>query len=97
MATAIVDENTESRLDGLRSALAVLAIMALVAFFTSGGLPTRQPGSPDPDADPESAAGPEPDSAAAPEPAADTEAAADLAAPDPEDAAAAPVTPPAAH
>ena len=34
------------RLDGLRSALAVLALLALVAFFTSGGMPTRQPGSP---------------------------------------------------
>ena len=48
VASAIVDENTQSRLDGLRSALAVLALLALVAFFTSGGLPTRQPGSPEP-------------------------------------------------
>ena len=53
-ATAIVEENTEARLDGLRSALAVLALLALVAFFTSGGLPTRQPGSaePEPTAEP---------------------------------------------
>ena len=46
---AIVDENAQSRLAGLRSALAVLALLALVAFFTSGGPPTRQPGSPEPD------------------------------------------------
>ncbi len=46
-ATAIVEENAASRLDGLRSALAVLALLALVAVFTSGGLPVRQPGSPE--------------------------------------------------
>jgi len=49
VATAVVEENTQSRLSGLRSALAVLALLALVAFFTSGGLPTRQPGSPEPE------------------------------------------------
>ncbi len=53
VATAIVDENTQSRVAGLRSALAVLALLALVAFFTSGGLPTRQPGAPEPEAAPE--------------------------------------------
>jgi MFS family permease len=46
---AIVDENAQSRLAGLRSALAVLALLALVALFTCGGLPTRPPGSPDPE------------------------------------------------
>ena len=56
-AAAIVDENAQSRLAGLRSALAVLALLALVALFTSGGLPTRQPGSPEPDA-PEQAGAP---------------------------------------
>ena len=45
VATAVVDENTRARLDGLRSALAVLALLAAVAFFAAGGLPTRQPGS----------------------------------------------------
>ena len=49
MATAIVEENTQARLDGLRSALAVLALLAAVAFFATGGLPTRQPGSPEPE------------------------------------------------
>jgi MFS family permease len=48
-AAAIVDENAQSRLAGPRSALAVLALLALVALFTSGGLPTRHPGSPQPD------------------------------------------------
>jgi hypothetical protein len=42
-ATAIVDENAEARLDGLRVALAVLAIFALVALCFSYGIPTRQP------------------------------------------------------
>ena len=53
VATAIVEENTQARLDGLRSALTVLALLAAIAFFATGGLPTRQPGSPDPEADPE--------------------------------------------
>ncbi|HSO64719.1 MAG TPA: MFS transporter, partial [Ornithinibacter sp.] len=48
-AAAIMDENTQSRLAGLRSALAVLALVALIAFFASGRLPTRQPGATVPD------------------------------------------------
>ncbi len=52
-AAAITDENAQARLDGLRSALAVLALAALIAFFTSGGLPTRQPGSPGSGLEPE--------------------------------------------
>jgi len=40
---AIVEENETSRLVGLRSALAVLAILALVALFFTGGIPARQP------------------------------------------------------
>jgi hypothetical protein len=42
-AAAIVAENEEARLDGLRSALSVLALIALVALFLTGGIPTRQP------------------------------------------------------
>ena len=42
-AAAIVDENAEARLDGLRESLAVLALIALVALFLSGNLPNRQP------------------------------------------------------
>jgi MFS family permease len=43
--TAILEENEAARLVGLRTALAVLAIFALVALFFTGRIPTRQPGS----------------------------------------------------
>jgi MFS family permease len=39
--TAIVEENETSRLVGLRTALAVLAIFALVALFFTGRIPAR--------------------------------------------------------
>jgi MFS family permease len=42
---AIVDENEQARIDGLRSALAVLAIFALVALAFTGGIPKEQPGA----------------------------------------------------
>ena len=42
-ADAIVDENADARLVGLRAALAVLALIALVALFFSRRLPTVQP------------------------------------------------------
>ncbi len=42
-AEAIVEENTQSRLDGLRAALAALAVIALMALFVARGIPTRQP------------------------------------------------------
>ncbi len=44
-ATAIVDENSKARLAGLRSALTVLALIALVALAFTFRIPTRQPGS----------------------------------------------------
>ena len=44
-AEAIVEENEDARLEGLRAALAVLAVFGLLALFTSRGLPDRQPGS----------------------------------------------------
>src|SRR5438445_49564 len=44
-ADAIVDENETARLDGLRAALSVLAVIALVAVFFSRRIPTRQPGA----------------------------------------------------
>jgi MFS family permease len=43
-AKAVVDENTESRINGLRAALAVLALMALLALALTRRLPTVQPG-----------------------------------------------------
>jgi EmrB/QacA subfamily drug resistance transporter len=45
VARAVVDENEKARLDGLRTALAALAIIALVGLFFSSRIPTKQPGS----------------------------------------------------
>ncbi len=42
---AIVEENEEARLVGLRSALAILALLAVVGLFFTGRIPTRQPGA----------------------------------------------------
>jgi len=52
-ATAIVDENADARIDGLRTALSVLALIALLALLFSRRIPTVQPAataasSPDP-------------------------------------------------
>jgi MFS family permease len=44
-AAAVVEANTAARLDGLRSALFVLAVFALAAIFLCSGIPTKQPGS----------------------------------------------------
>jgi hypothetical protein len=44
-AEAIVDENADARINGLRAALSVLGIMALAALCFSYGIPTRQPGA----------------------------------------------------
>ncbi len=44
-AGAIVDENSTARLSGLRAALAIVALMAIVALFFTGPIPTRQPGA----------------------------------------------------
>jgi MFS family permease len=41
-ADAIVDENAEARIDGLRAALAVLALIAVIALFATWRLPTTQ-------------------------------------------------------
>jgi EmrB/QacA subfamily drug resistance transporter len=41
---AIVDQNEQARVDGLRSALALLAIVAVIALFFTKRIPTRQPG-----------------------------------------------------
>jgi MFS family permease len=42
---AVLDENEQARLDGLRTALAALALLALIALFFSTRIPTKQPGS----------------------------------------------------
>jgi hypothetical protein len=42
-ADAIVEENETARLVGLRSALAVLALLALVGLALTGRIPTVQP------------------------------------------------------
>jgi len=44
-AKAIVDENEKGRIDGLRAAAALLALLALVALPFTRGIPTVQPGA----------------------------------------------------
>jgi MFS family permease len=40
---AIVDENEQARVDGLRATLSLLGLFALIALFFTGRVPTRQP------------------------------------------------------
>jgi hypothetical protein len=42
-ADAIVTENASARIDGLRSSLSVLALLALIALFTARRIPAQQP------------------------------------------------------
>jgi hypothetical protein len=42
-ADAIVDDNADARLDGLRAALSVMALLAVVALFFTRSIPTEQP------------------------------------------------------
>lgn len=44
-ADAVVADNAAARIDGLRSALALLALIALLALFAARGIPARQPGA----------------------------------------------------
>jgi hypothetical protein len=44
-ANAVVDENAQARIAGLRSALAVLALISLIALLFTRGIPTVQPGT----------------------------------------------------
>ncbi|WP_418607513.1 MFS transporter [Georgenia sp. SUBG003] len=46
-ATAVADQNSEARVQGLRAALAVLAVIALAAMFLTDAIPDRQPGARD--------------------------------------------------
>ena len=43
-AEAIVDENSDARIKGLRVSLSVLGLIALVGLFTTGKIPTKPPG-----------------------------------------------------
>lgn len=45
VAQAVLNENEQARLDGLRIALAALGLMALIALFLTSRIPTEQPGS----------------------------------------------------
>jgi hypothetical protein len=42
VSQAIVDENASARLDGLKAALAILALMAVIALFFSRRIPARR-------------------------------------------------------
>ena len=44
-ADAIVEENAESPIDGLRAAVSILALLSLVALLFTRGIPTVQPGA----------------------------------------------------
>jgi MFS family permease len=44
-SAAIVDENSAARIDALRTSLSLLGLIALLALFTAGSLPTRPPGT----------------------------------------------------
>ena len=44
-AAAVVEANAESRIQGLRAALSVLALLALVALIFTRGIPRVQPGA----------------------------------------------------
>ena len=46
VADAIVEENADARIDGLRAALAALALLAALAFVAARRLPTVQPADP---------------------------------------------------
>jgi MFS family permease len=45
VSQAVLDENGQARLDGLRTALAALGLIALLGLFFSTRIPTEQPGS----------------------------------------------------
>ena len=44
-ADAVVETNAQSRIDGLRAAVSILALLALVALLFTRGIPTVQPGA----------------------------------------------------
>ena len=44
-ASTVVDVNAQARVDGLRAALFVLALIAFLGLFSARRIPTRQPTS----------------------------------------------------
>ena len=58
VTTAIVDANKQARVDGLDSALAVMALVGFVALFFTGRIPDHQPAGDDVPADAEAGAAP---------------------------------------
>jgi hypothetical protein len=59
-ADAIITENANARIDGLRSSLSLLALIALIALFTARRIPARQPSAAPSEPSPQSP-GPIPD------------------------------------
>jgi EmrB/QacA subfamily drug resistance transporter len=45
LTSEVVDQYNSSQIDGLRAALAVLALISVIALFFSGRIPKQQPGS----------------------------------------------------
>jgi EmrB/QacA subfamily drug resistance transporter len=45
VADAVLAENRAARIDGLKAAIGLLTLLALVSLFFSGNIPTRQPGA----------------------------------------------------
>jgi hypothetical protein len=41
----VVEQYNDSQIDGLRNALAALAVMGVIALFFTGRIPKREPGS----------------------------------------------------
>jgi MFS family permease len=56
LAQAVMEENTQARIDGLRAALSVLALIALIALFFTKAIPVRAIGGAEPTASPAGAA-----------------------------------------
>jgi hypothetical protein len=45
ISAEVLEVNQQARLDGLRAALVVLALVAVLALFAARRIPTTQPGS----------------------------------------------------
>jgi EmrB/QacA subfamily drug resistance transporter len=58
VTTAIVDANKQARVDGLDSALAVMALVGVIALFFTGRIPDHQPSGDDTPVDVEAGAAP---------------------------------------